>query len=128
VSRLALAVVWLVTGGLTLGLLTLAFELSRRPPPPKPEPLIGSMSRQAAAPWARWTVTEQLAAHHVLIAHVETKYLDEAMSITRQIVDPVRTRYTEVLVYIHRPGRPDTLPPRRIQWTRAGGYVELRYE
>lgn len=120
--------VWLVTGSLTVGLIGLARELIREPPPPQPDPIGFSIPRRDPAPWARWTVTEQLSAHHVLIVQVETDHLDEAMSIARQVADPIRTRFAEVLVYVHRPGRPDTVAPRRVQWTRASGYVETRYE
>jgi hypothetical protein len=74
-------------------------------------------------------VTEQLAAHHVLIVHVETRRLDEARAIARTIVDPIlpREHYAEILIYFHRPGRPDPLAPRRVQWTPRNGYVETVY-
>ncbi len=64
----------------------------------------------------------------MLVAHVETVHLDEAVAIAQQITGPVKTRYEEVLIYFHRPGRPDTLPPRRVQWTLKSGYVETVYE
>jgi hypothetical protein len=32
------------------------------------------------------------------------------------------------MMYFHRPGRPDTLPPRRVQWSRGAGYVETDFE
>lgn len=88
------------------------------------------MSRHDANPWARWTVTEQLSAQHVLIVHVETRYLKEARAIARTIVDPIlpKDNYAEVLIYFHRPGRPDALPPRRVQWTPRAGYVETVYD
>jgi hypothetical protein len=85
----------------------------------------------AASPnaWARWVgvVTEQFSAHRVLIAHVETKFLDESVAIAQQIAEPVKDRYAEILIYFHRPGRPDTPPPRRVQWTRPHGYLETIY-
>jgi hypothetical protein len=85
-------------------------------------------TRQQANPWARWSVTQSLSAHNVLIVHVETRYLDEAMGIAKQVAEPIKFRYAEVLIYFHRPGRPDLLPPRRIQWTPAHDYVETNYE
>ncbi|MGD9902391.1 MAG: hypothetical protein AB7U83_02890 [Vicinamibacterales bacterium] len=84
--------------------------------------------RRAAQPWARWTVTEQLAAGSVLVLQVETTHLDHALDIARELVEPVKPRYAEVMVYFHRPGRPATLPPRRVQWTPSQGYVETDYE
>ena len=111
----------------------LVVELSRTPPPARRSLGEGAAierlpKRQNHHPWARWTVTEHLSAHHVLIAHVETEYLNEARAISQQIADPIKDRYNEVLIYFHRPGRPDTLPPRRIQWTPTTGYVEIVYE
>ena len=110
-------------------LAVLGFELTRGPKTtPQPIAIERLPLRQNHNPWARWSVTEHLSAHFVLIAHVETDYLHEAMSIARQIADPVKRRYAEVLIYFHRPGRPDTPAPRRVQWTAKTGYVETVYE
>jgi hypothetical protein len=84
--------------------------------------------RRTAQPWARWTVTEQLAAGSVLVLQVETTHVAEALAIARELVEPLKPRYTEVMVYFHRPGRPATLPPRRVQWSPSRGYVETDYE
>lgn len=84
--------------------------------------------RQKYNPATRWTVTEHLSAHNVLIAQVETTHLDEAVAIAQQLTEPIKDKYAEVLIYFHRPGRPDTLPPKRVQWTRAAGYVESDYQ
>jgi hypothetical protein len=130
-------IVWLVAVALTAGLVWLGAELSnhRRERASKQlheraaavdDPGL-PRGRREASPWARWSVTESLSAHHVLIVHVETRYLHEARAIAAQIAGPVRNRYAEVLIYFHRPGRPDTLPPRRVQWTPARGYVETIY-
>lgn len=84
--------------------------------------------RRAADPFARWTITEQLSVQSVIVLQVETRHLDEAAAIAREISAPLAERYAEILIYFHRPGRPDVLPPRRVQWSRAGGYVETDYE
>ena len=84
--------------------------------------------KRAAEPWARWTITEQYSAQSVLVLQVETTHLDEARAIAVEISAPLEERYAEILIYFHRPGRPDTLPPRRVQWSRAAGYVETDYE
>ena len=73
-------------------------------------------------------MTEQLSAHHVLIAQVETASLAEARAIAQQLTEPIKSKYAEVLIYFHRPGRPDLLPPRRVQWTPTNGYVETVFE
>jgi hypothetical protein len=84
--------------------------------------------KRAAQPWARWTVTERLVAGSVLVLQVETTHLDEALAIARDLVEPLEPRYAEVMIYFHRPGRPSTLPPRRVQWSPSRGYVETDYE
>ena len=126
VARTFLVAIWLAAAGMTGVLGFIGYELSRsRTAPSHPMP-IGPV-RQNRNEWARWVITEQRSAHRVLIAHVETGFLNEAVAITHQIADPVKDRYAEILVYFHRPGRPDMLPPRRVQWTRAGGYVQTVY-
>lgn len=80
--------------------------------------------RRAADPFERWTITEQFAAQSAMVIQVETRHLGEALPVARQIIGPLQPRYAEILIYFHRPGRPDTLPPRRVQWTPAAGYVE----
>jgi hypothetical protein len=129
-SRVALALVWAVAASLAGGVAFIGYELRRGPAPPAQQSLDEiPKSRHDANPWARWTVTEQLSAHHVLIVHVETRYLNEARAVARTIVDPIlpKDNYAEILIYFHRPGRPDPLPPRRVQWTPRAGYVETVY-
>jgi hypothetical protein len=128
VSRAALAVVWVlgcaVTGGAwwfvsaAKPLADEAAVVAETPPAVK----------RAAQPWARWTVTEQLVAGSVLVLQVETTHLVDALDIARQLVEPSKARYAEVMIYFHLPGRPSTLPPRRVQWSPARGYVETDYE
>ena len=84
--------------------------------------------KRADEPWARWTITEQYSAQSVIVLQVETTHLDEARAIAIEISAPLQERYAEILIYFHRPGRPDTLPPRRVQWSRAAGHVETDYE
>jgi len=84
--------------------------------------------RRNAAPWARWTVTEQFAAQHVMVLQIETRHLEESSAIARSVAAPLQDRYSEIMMYFHRPGRPDTLPPRRVQWSRGAGYVETDFE
>jgi hypothetical protein len=128
VERLGLFTVWAIAGTATLALGALGRELIRQPVVTHLQPIVDDRARPGDPnPWARWAVTETLSAHYVLISHVETQYLEEASSIARQLTDPIKTRYSEVLIYFHRPGRPDDLPPRRVQWTPAHGYVETIY-
>jgi hypothetical protein len=91
---------------LTAGLASLAVSLAPPPPP-------------------RWTVTGRVSAYRALVMHVETPHLDEALMIAREIGNPILDRYTEILIFFHRPGKDDMA--RRIQWTRAHGYVQTIY-
>jgi hypothetical protein len=84
--------------------------------------------RRDAGRWDRWTITEQFAAQHVMVLQIETTHLDESAAIARAVATPLQDRYSEIMIYFHRPGRPDTLPPRRVQWSRAAGFVETDFE
>jgi hypothetical protein len=127
--RALLFLVWLLAaGGLAVLVLTV-YELKRTPPiQTKPIAVDRQPPRQRYNALARWTLTEHLSAHNVLIGQVETEFLDEAMFIAQQLTEPLKDKYAEVLIYFHRPGRPDTLAPRRVQWTPKNGYVETRYD
>ena len=69
----------------------------------------------------------QTSAHYMLVLEVETERVAEAGPIARQLADPVKDRYTEVMVYVYRPGRRGGLPAARVQWTRRDGYVLTEY-
>jgi hypothetical protein len=128
-ARAALIAIWLAAGSVTALLGFIGYELTRGGAiKPQAMPIERLPRRQQHNPWARWSVTEHVTAHYVLIAHVETGFLAEAVAISQQITEPVKDRYSEVLIYFHRPGRPDTLPPRRVQWSVKTGYVETVYE
>jgi hypothetical protein len=129
VARVLLLAIWIVAAGAVAAVGFAIYEVKRsRPPAPKPISIERTPPRQNHNPWSRWTLTEHRSAHNMLVAHVETDHLDEAVAIAQQLAEPVKDRYEEVLIYFHRPGRPDLLPPRRVQWTLKTGYVETVYE
>jgi len=103
---------------------------AREPAPPEAVPAAHRLPavRRDAGPWERWTITEQFAAQHVMVLQIETTHLDESAAIARAVATPLQDRYSEIMIYFHRPGRPDTLPPRRVQWSRAAGFVETDFE
>lgn len=60
-----------------------------------------------------------------LVVDVEVAQVDRALETAGTIVEPVKTQYDEILVYLHQWGvNPDAVS-RRVQWTPAGGYREL---
>jgi hypothetical protein len=126
--RLALVLLWTAAAS-AIGVVGLAvYEVKRTPPVRASAQQVDEWPvRQQYSTTARWTVTEHLSAHHVLIAHVETTFLNEAVAIAQQLTEPIKDKYAEVMIYFHRPGRPDTLPPVRVQWTPKGGYIETAY-
>jgi hypothetical protein len=129
VKTLGLAVLWLAAAAAVVVLGLAVYEVKRTPPVRvRPVALDRLPARQPHTSAARWTVTEHLSAHNVLIAQVETAYLTEALSIAQQLTEPIKDKYAEILIYFHRPGRPDTLPPRRVQWSPKGGYIQTVYE
>ena len=125
-----IAFIWLVTAAAVVGLWRAADGLSERPQPPGAP----NLTRAAAEPAAStgpsgdgWRVVRQTSAHYMLVLEVETERVAEAGPIARQLADPVKDRYTEVMVYVYRPGRRGGLPAARVQWTRRDGYVLTEY-
>src|SRR5918994_7443927 len=51
-----------------------------------------------------WTVTSATSVHHVMVVDVEAERPNEARPIAIQIIEPIRDRYEEVLIYVRRPG------------------------
>jgi hypothetical protein len=100
-------IAFLMAGVLTGGLAWLSLSLGPDPPP-------------------RWSITRRVSAHRALVIEVEARHPEEALAIARQVCEPELPRYTEILVFIYRPGRREML--RRVQWTREHGYVEDIYE
>jgi hypothetical protein len=128
--RVLFTAVWLAAAA-AVGVLGFAVYELKRTPPVRPQAPVAVDRLPAKQPYnsmARWTVTEHLSAHNVMIAQVETAHLNDAIAIAQQLTEPLKDKYVEVLIYFHRPGRPDTLPPRRVQWTAKSGYVETVYE
>lgn len=128
-ARVVLVLIWIAAAGTVGTLGYIGYGITKGGPVrPKAATIERLPARQKHNPWARWSVTEHKSAHHVLIAHVETEYLAEAIAIAQQIAEPLKADYAEVLIYFHRPGRPDLLAPRRVQWSARTGYVETVYE
>ena len=128
-GRVVLIGIWIGALGSICGLALLGYETVKNGPVVAKAVSIERLpARQKYNPRARWSITEHMSAHHVLVAHVETEALSDAVAIAREIADAIKEKYAEVLIYFHRPGRPDVLAPRRVQWSATTGYVETVYE
>jgi hypothetical protein len=100
-------------------------EAARPKPPPSPPP----PRPRAGDRYPGWTVTSAYSAHYAMVIEVETERPDTALAIAAQVVEPVKDRYEEILLYVHTPGAlPDELPARRVRWTKRGGYEETIYD
>jgi hypothetical protein len=73
-----------------------------------------------------WQVIRMGTAHGSLVVEVEAADPTDAPAIAKELTEPVRDRYDEVLVYVARLGDRSGAPVTRIQWTRQHGYVETR--
>ena len=97
--------------------------------PPRP-PATSGLARalNAAEPddrrW-RWSVTHAQASQGALVVEADVIDLSEAMACARAIVGPVRSQYSEILIYLRQAGAPGRFAARRVQWTSAGEFVEI---
>jgi hypothetical protein len=129
--RLVVAgVAWLAAFGLFAALI----EWSARPPRPAPTPpavtdLVRALNRlePSGARHKAWTVTRATSAHRAMVIDVEADKPEQAREIAADIVDPLRGKYEEVLIYVRATGNPADAIVRRIQWTPHDGFVETSY-
>ena len=127
----------LVIGGLVwIGVLALFVAGISRPGPARlhggeapAAGLAGALNEPQAengGEWWTWKVTRATSAHRVMVVDVEARRVADATAIAIQIVEPVRSHgYEEILVYVRPAGAAPADFERRVQWTPAGGYVEM---
>jgi hypothetical protein len=72
-------------------------------------------------------VTRATSAHRAMVIDVEADKPDDARRIAADIVEPLRARYEEVLIYVRPTGNPIDAIVRRIQWTPHDGFVESSF-
>lgn len=75
----------------------------------------------------QWTATSATSAQREMVVHVEAFDVAHARQIAALIVEPRRTRFDDILVYVHRVGGSAALAARRVEWTPRGGYEEIVY-
>ena len=118
-----------------LGLFAALVEWSARPRPIPTPPALTDLVRalnkmQTPSPFAKrepWIVTRATSARRAMVIDVEADVPEDAGKIAREIVEPLRAKYEEVLVYVRPVGSPLNAVTRRIDWTPGGGFVETAY-
>ena len=75
----------------------------------------------------QWTATSATSAMGALVVHVEAFDVSQARQIAATIVEPRRTKFDDILVYVHRVGGSRDMAARRVEWTPRGGYEEIVY-
>ncbi len=120
----AMVALWWAVVDLARSTHPVARRVDRAPAAARPQiPAGGAVSNGVS-----WILVKQISAHHVLVVEVETASPQQARAIARQLVEPLKGRYSEALIYFYRPGPPNHLAARRVQWTPKGGYVEMIFE
>ena len=74
-----------------------------------------------------WHIRNMATAQGTFVIEVEAEDPAQTEAITRALVEPIKDDYDEILVYVNKLDDESNLPARRIQWTPAGGYVEITY-
>ena len=75
-----------------------------------------------------WHIRNMATAHGAFVIEVEAEDVARTAAIARALIEPIRDDYDEILVYVSDVTNDTDLPARRIQWTPAGGYIEIAYD
>jgi hypothetical protein len=122
---------WLAVMGLFAALVEWSARPRPTPTPPALTDLVRALNKmQTPSPFAKhepWIVTRATSARRAMVIDVEADAPEDAQKIAREIVEPLRAKYEEVLVYIRPIGSPLNAVTRRIEWTPGGGFVETAY-
>jgi hypothetical protein len=76
---------------------------------------------------AQYSILEMATAHGAFTLEVEVDACADTAAIARQLVEPIKAQYGEVLVYFYDRSGDGELPMRRVQWTEGNGYTEVEY-
>lgn len=127
--------------GCAVGLLVMNWAVRREPSPPGSSdrplaaadgPDLGGKSVLVNDAWRVRSMATTGAAF-VIEVEVEVEVAVEAAAedptqietIARALVEPIQDRYDEIRVHLYVLNDDSGLPARRMQWTPAGGYVEI---
>ena len=76
---------------------------------------------------AQYSILEMATAHGAFTLEVEVDAGADTLALARQLIEPIKDQYAEVLVYFYDRAGDGELPMRRVQWTEAKGYTEVEY-
>jgi len=131
-ARLIVAgVAWLAALGLFAALIDWSARPRPTPTPPAVTALVRALNKmESPSPFKKhepWVVTRATSARRAMVIDVEADKPENARQIAAEIVEPLRAKYEEVLVYVRPIGSPINSVVRRIEWTPNGGFVETTY-
>ena len=75
----------------------------------------------------QYTILEMATAHGAFTPEVEVDAGADTQAIGRQLIEPIKEQYAEVLVYFYDRAGNGELPMRRVQWTAGEGYTDVEY-
>ena len=76
---------------------------------------------------ADYQIVDMASAHGAYMLELAVAADADMDAIARQLIEPVRSEYAEILVYFYDRDGDDELPMRRVQWTPKGGYAVRSY-
>ena len=131
-SRLiAAGVAWLAAFGLFAALVVWSARPRPTPTPPAVTDLVRALNRlEKPDPRAKhepWTVIKAMSARRAMVIDVEADRPEDARQIATVLIEPLRAKYEEVLIYVRPIGSPADTVTRRISWTPGDGFVETSY-
>ena len=131
-ARLLVAgVAWLAAFGLFAAVVVWSARPRPTPTPPAVTDLVRALNKlETPDPRAKrepWTVIKAMSARRAMVIEVEADKPEDAQQIAMVLVEPLRVKYEEVLIYVRPIGSPANAVTRRISWTPNGGFVETSY-
>lgn len=121
----AVAAIWIVGVALFAAAIRWTGPGRHPPRPPTSSGLARTLNAAETDDRWRWSVTHAQASQGALVVEADVIDLSETMASARAIVNPVRSQYSEILIYLRRAGASGRFASRRVQWTAAGGFVEI---
>jgi hypothetical protein len=128
---IAAGVAWLAAFSLFAAVVVWSARPRPTPTLPAVTDLVRALNKlETPDPHARhepWTVIKAMSARRAMVIDVEADKPEDAQQIASVLIEPLRVKYEEVLIYVRPIGSPSNAVTRRISWTPGGGFVETSY-